>query len=165
MNNIVFEHYKKIFNNNGYRFFMIGGTSRDYLLNIEILDYDFVTDATPDLIKEFLPDASYVFAKYGCIKTKYNSLNIDITTLREEKNYLDSRHPNEIIFTKDIKIDSNRRDFTINAIYIDENYEIHDFHGGVVDLNNKILRMIGNPDTRLKEDPLKILIAFRFYTI
>ena len=165
MKNLIFEHFKSIFNDNGYRFFMIGGTSRDYLLNIEILDYDFVTDATPEEIKQFLPNANYIFSKYGCVKVKYNSYNVDITTLREEKDYQDSRHPNEVLFTKSIEIDSRRRDFTINAIYIDENYEVHDFYGGVKDLKNRVLRMIGDADSRLKEDPLRILRAFRFATI
>lgn len=165
MKNTIFEHFKSLFNENGFRLYMVGGTSRDYLLNIEILDYDFVTDATPSDVKKFLIDANFVFEKYGCVKTKYNGFSIDITTLREEKNYEDSRHPNEIIFTKDIKIDSLRRDFTINAIYIDENYELHDFHHGVKDLNDKVLKMIGDPDKRLTEDPLRILRAYRFATL
>ena len=108
---------------------------------------------------------NFVFEKYGCVKTKFNGFSIDITTLREEKDYEDSRHPKEIIFTKDIKIDSKRRDFTINAIYIDENYELFDFYRGVQDLNNKVLRMIGDPDKRLNEDPLRILRAYRFATL
>ena len=144
---------------------MIGGTSRDFLLDIEILDYDFVTDATPEEMREFLANANFVFAKYGCVKVKYDSFNVDITTLREESKYVDSRHPNEIKFTKDIKIDSKRRDFTINAIYIDENYNIFDFYNGQSDLENKIIRMIGDPNERIQEDPLRILRAYRFATI
>ena len=153
MKNLIFEHFKSLFNENGFRLYMVGGTSRDYLLNIEILDYDFVTDATPSDVKKFLIDANFVFEKYGCVKTKYNGFSIDITTLREEKDYEDSRHPKEIIFTKDIKIDSLRRDFTI------------DFHHGVKDLNDKVLKMIGDPDKRLTEDPLRILRAYRFATL
>lgn len=165
MENTIFEHYKKIFNDNGFRLYMIGGTSRDYLLNINILDYDFVTDATPDEVKKFLPTANFVFAKYGCVKTKYENVTIDITTLREEQNYVDGRHPTSIVFTKDIEVDSKRRDFTINAIYIDENYQVFDFYNGLEDLKNKILRMIGDPDIRLVEDPLRILRAYRFATL
>lgn len=144
---------------------MIGGTSRDFLLGKEILDYDFTTDATPTEMKNFILNGSFVFEKYGCVKVKHEGFNIDITTLRKENNYSDSRHPNEIIFTTSIEEDSKRRDFTLNAIYIDENYQIFDFHNGLSDLNSKILRMIGDPDTRLKEDPLRILRAFRFATI
>jgi tRNA nucleotidyltransferase/poly(A) polymerase len=106
-----------------------------------------------------------VFEKYGCVKTKFDGINIDITTLREESKYIDSRHPNEIIFTKNIQVDSKRRDFTINSLYIDENYKVFDFYNGIDDLNNKVLRMIGNPDERLVEDPLRILRAYRFATI
>ena len=165
MSNYIYEHFKKIFNENGFRLFMIGGTSRDYLLNKEILDYDFVTNATPDQMKAFIENGNFVFAKFGCVKTKYDSFNIDITTLREESKYVDSRHPNEILFTNSIEIDSKRRDFTINASYIDENYELFDFYRGVQDLNNKVLRMIGDPDKRLNEDPLRILRAYRFATL
>lgn len=163
--NYIFEHFKKVFNENGFKIYMIGGTSRDFLLNIEIHDYDLVTDATPAEMKSFISNGNFVFEKYGCVKTKFDGINIDITTLREESRYVDSRHPNEIIFTTDIKVDSKRRDFTINALYIDENYEVYDFYNGIDDLNNKVLRMIGNPDERLVEDPLRILRAYRFATI
>lgn len=163
--NHIFEHFKKLFNDHGFRLYMIGGTSRDYLLGIKIDDYDLVTDATPSDMKSFISDGNYVFAKYGCVKVKYDGFNIDITTLREESNYVDSRHPGVIKFTNDIKIDSRRRDFTLNAIYIDENYEVHDFYDGQTDLKNRFLRMIGDPDTRIKEDPLRILRAYRFATI
>ena len=113
----------------------------------------------------FVENGNYVFSKYGCVKVKYESLNLDITTLRKERAYVDSRHPSEIEFTKDIFEDSKRRDFTVNAIYIDENYEIHDFYNGVQDLENKIIKIIGDPDTRMKEDPLRILRAYRFATL
>ena len=165
MSNKIFDHFKKLFNDNGFRLYMIGGTSRDFLLKREILDYDFVTDATPDEMKMFVENGNYVFSKYGCVKVKYESMNLDITTLRKERAYVDSRHPSEIEFTKDIFEDSKRRDFTVNAIYIDENYEIHDFYNGVQDLENKIIKIIGDPDTRMKEDSLRILRAYRFATL
>ena len=160
--NIVFDYFKETFNKNGFRLYMVGGTSRDYLLNLKIADYDFVTDATPSDIEKFL-DANFTFKKYGCVKAKYLNNSIDIVTLREEGNYIDYRHPSYIKFVKDIEQDYRRRDFTINAIYIDEKYNIIDPTGfGVHDLKNKILRLIGPKDKRLKEDPLRILRAERF---
>ncbi len=141
---------------------MIGGASRDYLLNKNIDDYDFVTDATPLEIEEFLK-VDNTFEKFGTVKFEYNNKKIDIVTLREEGEYNDSRHPSFIKFVKDINIDYKRRDFTINAIYIDENYKILDPTGfGVNDLKNRILRIIGNPENKIKEDPLRILRAKRF---
>ena len=121
----IFDYLKTIFNKNGFRLYMIGSTSRDYLLNKEIKDYDFVTDAKPAEIIKFL-DCDQTFSKFGCVKYKYENNSIDIVTLRKESNYKDSRHPEKIEFIKDIKEDYKRRDLTINAIYIDENYEILD---------------------------------------
>lgn len=158
----TFDYFKNIFNKNGFRLYMIGSTSRDYLLNNKINDYDFVTNAKPTDTLKFLK-LKDAFAKYGVLNTKFDGINVDIVTLREELNYKDHRHPNEIKFINDINIDYKRRDFTINAIYIDENYKIIDpTNSGVNDLNNKILRFIGDPLTRIKEDPLRILRAYRF---
>jgi len=164
MNKEIFTKLAKLFNSNGYRLYMIGGTTRDFLLGLEVLDYDFVTDATPDEMKAFLPDANYHFAKFGTIRIKVDGVHVDITTLRKEGKYVDFRHPKEISFTKDINEDYVRRDFTINAIYIDENFKIIDPSNGVKDLNDKIIRFIGNPEIRIQEDPLRILRAERFET-
>ena len=164
MNKEIFTKLAKLFNSNGYRLYMIGGTTRDFLLGLEVLDYDFVTDATPDEMKKFLPDANYHFAKFGTIRIKVDRVHVDITTLRKEGKYVDFRHPKEISFTKDINEDYVRRDFTINAIYIDEDFKIIDPSNGVKDLNDKIIRFIGNPETRIQEDPLRILRAERFET-
>ena len=90
-------------------------------------------------------------------------MKFDITTLREESGYLDSRHPSKVIFVDDPKDDYQRRDFTVNAMYMDKDLKIYDFCGGQQDLKNRILRMVGNPDQRLKEDPLRILRAIRFH--
>lgn len=159
---IIFDKLSKIFNKNGYRLYMIGGTSRDYLLSRNIDDYDFVSDATPSEIAKFLKVDS-TFAKYGTVKYFLDDKKIDLVTLRKEGDYKDSRHPSEIIFINDINVDYLRRDFTINAIYIDENYKVIDpSKHGVEDLNNKVLLFIGNPLDRVKEDPIRILRGERF---
>ncbi len=162
MNKSIFDNLAKLFNAHGFRLYIIGGTSRDYLLNKESKDYDFATDATPDDMRLFLPDCNYAFSRFGTVKLKIDNIHIDVTTLRKEDDYIDFRHPKKIIFTKDISLDYKRRDFTINAIYIDENYKIYDFCHGIDDLNNRIIRFIGDPDKRVKEDPLRILRAKRF---
>lgn len=162
MNKDLFLNLAKLFNNHGFRLYIVGGTSRDYLLAKEVLDYDFVTDATPSEMKLFLNSADFTFEKYGTVKLHINNERIDITTLRKESAYIDSRHPSKIEFSKSLKEDYVRRDFTINAIYIDENFKIIDFCNGVSDLKNKIIRFIGDPTLRIKEDPLRILRAERF---
>ena len=162
MNKNVFDSVALLFNRHGYRLYMVGGATRDYLLDRPILDYDFVTDATPDEMKTFLTDADFTFAKFGTVRIKVNHVKVDITTLRIEDEYVDYRHPSKVVFTKDIKKDYVRRDFTINAIYMDEEYNIIDYCGGLNDLNNKLIRFIGDPDKRIKEDPLRIIRAERF---
>lgn len=158
---LVFDYFKKIFNENGYRLYMIGSSSRDYLLGNKIRDYDFVSDATPLEISKFL-EVSKAFIKYGVCQTKYNDIKIDLVTLRKESEYIDSRHPSKIEFIKDINIDYLRRDFTINAIYIDENYNIIDPSNGFNDLKNRYLRFIKDPLISINEDPLRILRCYRF---
>ena len=160
--NEIFEYLKKIFNEHNFHIYMIGSTSRDFLMKREIEDYDFVTDATPDEVLSFL-DCNATYKKFGTLSLKVNNKHCDIVTLRKESGYLDSRHPSKIEFIKDINEDYKRRDFTINAIYIDEDYKVKDVSkDGVNDLNNKILRFIGDPTKRIKEDPLRILRAKRF---
>lgn len=160
--NEIFEYLKKLFKEHNFHIYMIGSTSRDFLMKREIEDYDFVTDATPDEVLSFL-DCNTTYKKFGTLSLKVNGKHCDIVTLRKESEYLDLRHPSKIEFIKDINEDYKRRDFTINAIYIDEDYKVKDVSkDGVSDLNNKILRFIGDPTKRIKEDPLRILRAKRF---
>ena len=159
------ELFTKIFNlfhDNGYSLFMVGGTVRDYLLGLELFDMDVVSDATPNQMKEFLPDADYTFAKFGSVKLKVDDVKFDITTMRKESQYVDARHPNRVVFCRSIEEDVTRRDFTINGLYMDENKKIYDFVNGQTDLQNKIIRTIGKADKRIKEDPLRIVRALRF---
>lgn len=162
MNKETFTKLVSIFKENGYRFYMIGGTTRDYLLGLDVFDFDFVTDATPEEIKTFLPDADFTFAKFGSVRVKVDGVKVDVTTLRVEEDYEDFRHPGKIRFVKTIEEDYVRRDFTINAIYIDEDFKVIDPSHGLEDLKNKLIRFIGDPEKRIKEDPLRILRANRF---
>ena len=160
---ILFKELADLFNKNGYSLYMVGGSVRDYLLNLPLTDMDLVTDANPEKMKEFLSDADYTFAKYGSIKLKYKDVKFDITTLRKESNYLDSRHPGEIEFTNDLSVDVKRRDLTINALYLSNDLKVIDYVNGEEDLNNRVLKMIGDPLTRIQEDPLRIVRIYRFY--
>lgn len=141
---------------------MVGGLSRDYLLERKLGDYDFATDATPEEMSLFLPSFDGTFARYGAVRTRVFASHCDITTLREEGEYKDHRHPGFIKYVKEPSLDSIRRDFTVNALYIDSKYRVLDFHNGKKDLERKILRFIGDPYKRIQEDPLRIIRAERF---
>ena len=158
----IFDELSEIYLKHGYSLYIVGGTSRDLLLERPFIDLDFVTDATPEEEKVFLSEANYVFAKYGSIRLKKDGLEVDITTLRKESDYLDYRHPGKIVFVRDLETDSLRRDFTINAIYLDKDYQIFDFHHGKDDLEKRVIRFIGDPEKRIQEDPLRICRAERF---
>lgn len=162
MDKSIFENLADLFIKHGFSLLMIGGTSRDYLLGRKVLDYDFVTDATPEEMATFLEDADFTFAKFGTVRLMYKKQKIDIVTLRVEGDYVDFRHPRRISYVRNIQEDYVRRDFTINALYIDRNYQVYDFANGLEDLNNGIIRLIGEPEKRLIEDPLRILRAERF---
>ena len=158
----TFIYLNNIFRENGFDLFFVGGTVRDYLLGIELTDLDVVTNAKPSDMKLFLEKGDYSFEKYGSVKLKINGYKFDITTLRKENGYSDYRHPSDIVFCDSLEEDVKRRDFTINALYMDKELKVIDFVGGQKDLNDKIIKIIGDPDQRIKEDPLRILRAIRF---
>ena len=164
MQNKLFEFLNKTFKENGFSIFEVGGSVRDELLGLEVYDFDFATNATPEEMLKFLPDANDTFAKFGCIKYKGEFGRAEITTFRVEESYDDFRHPTKIRFVKSLDEDYLRRDFTINAIYKDVDGKIYDPANGIEDIKNKIIRFIGDPEKRIKEDPLRILRAKRFAT-
>lgn len=162
MQNELFKFLDKTFKENGFSIFEVGGSVRDEILGIEVFDFDFATDATPKDMMKFLKDTNDTFAKYGCIKYKGEHGRAEITTFRVEEEYDDFRHPTKIKFVKSLKEDYLRRDFTINAIYKDVDGNIYNPANGVEDIKNKVIRFIGEPEKRIKEDPLRILRAKRF---
>ena len=151
-----------LFSKAGFHLYAIGGSSRDYLLGQEPADYDFVTDASPEDLRLLLPSADFTFIRFGSIHYMDEGKEIDIVCMREESGYSDKRHPSEVRFIRDPEKDSWRRDFTINALYLDSEGKVLDFHGGLADLESKTIRFIGDPRTRIQEDPLRILRAERF---
>ncbi|MCD8195027.1 MAG: CCA tRNA nucleotidyltransferase [Coprobacillus sp.] len=152
------------FKDAGYSFFMVGGTVRDFIMYKEVGDYDIATDATPDEVVVILKDYSFdaSFKKYGVITLKKDGIRYDIVTFRKEFVYTDYRHPAIIEYVKSMEEDVVRRDFTINGLYMDDRFKIYDFVGGQKDIENKVIRTIGDPRVRITEDPLRILRAIRF---
>lgn len=149
--------------NAGYKAYKVGGCVRDELLNRENFDIDITTSALPEEIKEVFKDYKTIDigAKFGTIKVLDGPDEYEITTMRRESGYADKRHPEKIAFTKDIKEDLKRRDFTINAM-AKRNGEIIDIFDGKKDLESKIIRAVGNPNERIREDVLRSLRAVRF---
>lgn len=141
--------------------YLVGGAVRDLLLNKEVKDFDFVTDSNIDDIKLLFPDGDFAYADLGFVKIDFNDEKYDVSILRKEIYQESFRHPDRIEFVTTIEEDSLRRDFTINALYLDKSGKVFDYHGGINDINNRIIRMIGNPLKRIKEDPLRILRALR----
>ena len=146
----------------GCNIYAVGGTVRDFILKKDLTDFDFATDASPNETKSILERYDDTFSQYGVIIYRYENKKLEITSFRKENLYLDSRHPQKIEFVKDMQIDYKRRDFTINALYMNDTGKIYDFCDGLNDLHNKTIRVIGDIDTRMKEDPLRILRALRF---
>ena len=161
-----FLELAKIYADNGHSLYLVGGTSRDLILGGFCRDFDLVGDAKPEEAQIFLNALGIpfdlTFARFGTIKVNYLGVKFDVATFREEGEYLDSRHPSYIRFIKDMETDSKRRDFTINALYIDASGTVFDFHNGLEDMKAKLIRFIGDPYVRIKEDPLRILRAERF---
>ena len=152
----------KVFKNKGFNLYLVGGTVRDFLLKLDLNDMDLVTDATPTQMLPFLKGADDTFKQYGSLKDNFEGVKFDITTLRVEGKYDDSRHPSKVKYVTDLKKDYVRRDFTINSMYLDSYFILYDYCHGQEDLKNKLIRFIGNPKKRIKEDPLRIIRAIRF---
>ena len=148
---------------NGYQAYVVGGAVRDFLMGKTPHDYDLTSDALPsqisDVFKDFYQEHSG--EKHGTIRVIVDHKPIEITTFRCDEGYTDYRRPDNVEFVKDVYIDSKRRDFSINAFYYSEGH-IYDFHEGLEDLNNEVIKTIGNPSTRFHEDALRILRAIRF---
>ncbi len=157
-----FDALAKLYRDHGFSLYVVGGSVRDWLLGRPFSDLDFVTDALPEDMLPYLSEARDTFRRFGSIQVKVLGHWIDVTTLREEGEYRDHRHPSYVRFVKDPKLDYPRRDFTINALYLDENYRLLDYCGGKKDLENHLIRFIGDPDKRIQEDPLRICRAERF---
>ena len=148
-----------------YKAYIVGGFVRDYLLGIDSQDIDIATNATPKEIKEIFADGFLPTEDYGSVIVNKYGIRFEITTFRKEFSYQDHRKPVEIQYIDDLYQDLLRRDFTINAICIDENGEVIDFLGGRDDLERKLIRTIGDASDKFQEDALRMLRAIRFATV
>lgn len=156
---------KKVLNKiekNGFEAYIVGGFVRDYLLCRKSNDVDICTNALPKEIQNIFGSATQN-GPYGTYNLKTNHYNYDITTYRKETEFK-KRNPMVVEYTNNLLEDLQRRDFTMNAICMNQKGQIINLMHGVEDLENKEIKMIGDPEERIKEDPLRILRAIRFAT-
>lgn len=169
----VIRIYKKL-EEVGHEVYLVGGCVRNLLLDHEVTDWDMTTNARPEQIQEVFPDSFYDNS-FGTVGVKYEENDdetdkeyAEITTFRTDHGYTDFRHPGKVEWGTALEEDVKRRDFTVNAlamkILASGDTEVVDFVGGQQDLQNKILRAVGKPDERFKEDALRLLRAIRFTT-
>lgn len=166
LNNDI-KFLRDVFKHSRFKLFLVGGCVRDSVMGLRPHDWDMCTDAEPDEIVMILVanDIPYhtVGIEYGTVTAIIGDSEYEITTFRKETGYSDSRHPDEVVWTKDIYQDLARRDFTINAIAYDLiSEEYLDPYNGIEDINSKTLRAVGHPVSRFKEDALRILRGIRF---
>ncbi len=152
----------------GFKAYLVGGCVRDILLKREPKDWDVTTDALPENIQHIFPESVYE-NNFGTVGIKTGSDNhklaiVEVTTFRKEGKYEDFRHPLEIKFAKHVEDDLSRRDFTVNAMAqnIDEPESVVDPYDGQADLKAKLVRAVGSPEERFREDALRLMRAVRF---
>ena len=162
MLNDIVEVLKKI-ENFGFKAYVVGGFVRDFYRNCENPDIDICTSAKPSDLRSIFGE-NISLDQYGSLILNYKEHNYEITTFRKESKYLDNRHPMKVKYVKSLKTDLKRRDFTMNAICLTSDLNYIDIYHGREDINNHLIKMIGKPEKRLKEDSLRILRAIRFAT-
>lgn len=172
MNNIYnFKNASKtaveMLKNSGFEAFLIGGSVRDALMNLPIGDIDITTSATPSEVEEVFKGFRVIETgiKHGTVTVIIDNEPLEITTFRSESAYSDNRHPDSVAFSKSLKDDVIRRDFTMNGIAFDFQKGFCDLVGGIDDIKNKTIRSIGDAETRFREDALRILRALRFASV
>ncbi len=182
----IIDTYKKI-SSAGFSVYLIGGSVRSLLLKQPIVDWDMTTNATPEQILHLFPDGFYD-NQFGTVGLPIETLAkagiplkdhlqpeqkgvLEITTFRTEQAYKDNRHPDKVTWGETLEEDLKRRDFTINAIALKLHYEgdpitseVIDLHNGQEDLKNRLIRTVGDPNQRFKEDALRLMRAIRFAT-
>lgn len=146
----------------GYRAFVAGGAVRDLLMNHTPNDYDIATDAKPEEVKRLFSKTIDTGIQHGTVTVIENGEGYEITTFRREGIYSDNRHPSEVEYVKDKRVDCLRRDFTINAMMYSPESGLVDFFCGRRDIRKGVIRCVGNPGERFKEDALRMLRAVRF---
>jgi poly(A) polymerase len=147
----------------GHQAFLVGGCVRDLLLGIAPKDFDVATDARPDRIMDLFPRSGQVGAHFGVVLVRDDFAQVEVATFRSDLDYTDGRRPGAVHFESDPQQDVLRRDFTINGLLMDpQSGAVLDLVGGRADLESRLVRAIGDPGARFREDHLRLLRAVRF---
>lgn len=154
-------------NNAGYEAYAVGGAVRDLLRGVTPNDYDITTSATPDEMKRVFSAHRTVETgiAHGTLTVLFDKTPLEITTFRVDGSYTDSRHPDSVRFTRSLREDAARRDFTINAMAYHPSLGVFDFFGGEADIASRRLRTVGDATKRFTEDALRILRGLRFAAV
>ena len=147
---------------NGYEAYFVGGCVRDWLLHRTVHDIDICTNAHPGDVMTIFPDHVLTGLKHGTVSVKLEGLFFEVTTYRTEGKYEDYRRPSTVQFVSELRLDLQRRDFTINAMAMDRYRRLHDPFDGQGDLKKKQIRAVGEAVDRFQEDALRLLRAVRF---
>ena len=148
--------------NGGFEAYFVGGSVRDILLGRHIHDVDIATSAYPEEVKKLFDKTIDTGIQHGTVTVLYDGESYEITTFRTESGYQDFRRPDHVTFVQNLDEDLKRRDFTINALAMNTQGEIIDLFNGLEDLENKVIRAVGDAETRFHEDALRMMRAVRF---
>lgn len=151
----------------GFEAYAVGGCVRNPLMGLPVTDYDITTSAQPEEMMNVFSDMKIIQTgiKHGTVTVIYKGNSAEITTYRTDGQYIDCRHPESVYFTRSLKEDLARRDFTVNALAYSGHGQIVDTYGGINDLTEGILRCVGNPQQRFEEDALRIMRGLRFMAV
>src|SRR5699024_675608 len=145
----------------GHEAYFVGGCVRDVIRKQTIKDIDIATSALPEEIQVIFSKVIPVGIDHGTVIVRYQGNSYEVTTFRDEGEYSDKRHPDEVTFIRDLKQDLARRDFTMNALAMDKDGNIIDPYGGKEDIEDNMIRTVGNARHRFNEDALRMLRAIR----
>lgn len=146
----------------GFEARYVGGCVRDTLLDRPIHDWDIASQALPEDVLRLFPHCVPTGIRHGTVTVLLDGVSAEVTTYRLDGAYHDGRHPDGVRFVRSLAEDLARRDFTINAMAMDESGAVTDLFGGREDLSRRVIRCVGEPETRFREDALRMLRAYRF---
>ena len=146
----------------GFEAYVVGGCVRDSLLGKTPHDWDITTSALPEQVKSLFSHTVDTGLKHGTVTVLIGKEGFEVTTYRIDGEYDDGRHPNQVQFTLSLEEDLKRRDFTINAMAYNPTRGLVDLFGGISDLEERIIRCVGDPIARFSEDALRMMRAVRF---
>lgn len=161
----ILDDFARHFDHAGFQCFLVGGALRNIALGTRPTDFDIATDARPEEVTRLFRRVIPTGIQHGTVTVLYKKREFEVTTFRTETTYSDARHPDAVSFSTDIEEDLSRRDFTMNGMALDLiTREFRDPHGGLFDLEKGLVRAIGVPAERFREDGLRVMRAVRFAT-